>query len=208
LFSNIFSGNNRLYYQIYPDVNPVSGSLEIPVGHYDVASFAEAFNASQPHMSLTYDITDKPVKYTLTNVSLLPIDIDLTHRSPLSNAIGAYEEQTLGLLSGQSHELSTPDLSGPHVLHLLSPDVASANAITSASVTGGYHPLLETVPNSPNFGFPTVWEANDLVSSDVEFGSTKSLRRVHIVIADSHGNTCHLPEGVEVQLTMKVFYIN
>ena len=101
----------------------------------------------------------------------------------------------------------TPDLGGIQEIYIESSDMANACCLDSKDTyQRGYLSLLDVVPLSGAcYGYPVSYAANDVDSNILTFQKAKTLRKIHIRLTDSHGNTLTLPGNQEADIIFKIF---
>ena len=205
LFPNVDHYNNTFRF--------ASGGMlhtyTMPVGQHTVEQVVQLLTDSTVglHMTVTFSELTRLISFEAKTTEVTVTAYSTNTLAPL---LGFYKSTVPFVFPvGVSTPLPcVPDLGGPQVIYIESPTLASSNCLDSAlGSQGGYLALLDQIPlrNTP-YGFVIAWEANDLVSSDVDYTSSQSLRRIHIKVTDGHGHVLSLPLNQEVDIVVKLFY--
>jgi hypothetical protein len=208
LFNNVWDANSKLVYLLQStDNNFDELTFQMPSGHYTMQELIVVFNNTNTHLELGITNTS-PIRCTLKNKTEGLILIDHKKSNALFELLGGgSNDYTLPIPAGDTVVLaSTPDLSGPHSLHVISDHIATGNCITPSQLNNGYQNLVEQIPVNSKYGYAIVFHSNDLVSSDIDYSSPRSLRQISIRLENGNGDVCSLPEGVNIDLTIKVFF--
>lgn len=207
LFPNIDHWNRSL---LLTDGAGAEHITVLPIGQYTVEQICTILNdVASPTSAFIQFRFDAASRYIfVTPLATFTLIGDDERRNPLARLLG------FGLNIGQFSarpEFSqplVPDLSGPQSVFIESPTLAHANCIDSAgALGGGYLSLLDIVPLAMTpYGHVINWQANDLASSDIDYTTAQSLRRVHIRLTDGHNHILSLPINQEVELVLKLWY--
>jgi hypothetical protein len=197
MFPNIESSHNTLVSNI--------GVVVIPVGQYTAVQLAALLSGTVIGGTFTVNETTNLFELTANPESNCTIDPS-DPRNTLCSFIGI--TSTISVPASETRSCQTfPNLGGPKSIYVECPSVCQSNCIDGNPASGGYLPLLETIPLAQTpYGYVVNYHTNDLVSSDVDFRKAITLRRIHIRLTDSHTNALTLPSNQEVDIILKVFY--
>jgi hypothetical protein len=201
MFPNITPYNNKLVY----DRNETTETITVPVGQYtatELAGIVTSLSAGKFTMTINEDTNRFEFLDPLYELTIGPSN-DL---NTMAATIGVTSVVTIAA-GATTAVTTTPDLSGPRHIYVESPNICQSNCLDGNTDSGGYLPLLEVIPLAGiPYGYVVSYNANDLVSSDVDFKKAVTLRRIHIRLTDSHRNTLVMPPNQDIDIILKVFY--